>query len=69
VRTTAWRLLRRAPHVVVASDAHSLDRPPSLRAAIAALDAGGVRDPDRPVVAAGTLLEHGLAIPPSALVA
>lgn len=66
----AWRLLRRAPRVVTASDAHSLERPPSLRAAIAALATGGVRDPERLAGAApAALLERGLAIPPSALVA
>jgi protein-tyrosine phosphatase len=69
VRAVAWHLLRRAPHVVIASDAHSLERPPSLRAAIAALAAGGVPDPARFVTGAGALLETGLDIPPSALVA
>ncbi len=69
VRSLAWRLLRRAPRVLIASDAHGLERPPSLRAAVAAVAAGGVPEPDRFVTAAGALLDSGLAIPPSALVA
>jgi tyrosine-protein phosphatase YwqE len=55
--------------VVIASDAHSLERPPSLRAAVAELESGAVADPSRFVSEAGSLLESGLAIPPSALVA
>lgn len=70
VRALAWRLLRRAPHVVIASDAHSLDRPPCLRGAARALAAGGVGDAHRLVGALPrALLEDGLAIPPSVLVA
>jgi protein-tyrosine phosphatase len=69
VRALAWRLLRRAPRVVIASDAHSLERPPWLRPATAALAAGGMPNPARFVSAAGALLESGLAIPPSELVA
>jgi tyrosine-protein phosphatase YwqE len=67
VRATAWRLLRRAPLVVIASDAHSVDRGPSLRPALAALAAGGTADPDRLAGARPrALLEHGLAISPAA---
>jgi protein-tyrosine phosphatase len=72
VRASAWRLVRAAApsRVVIASDAHSLDRPPSLRAAFDALARGGVRDPERLVDAVpGALLERGLTIPPAALVA
>jgi protein-tyrosine phosphatase len=70
VRAIARRLLRTAPRVVIASDAHGRDRLPSLGPAIAALLAAGERDPARLAGAVPReLLERGLGIPPAALVA
>jgi protein-tyrosine phosphatase len=70
-RMIAWRWLRAAPgRVVIASDAHNLKRPPSLRRALEAINGAGTHDPGRltgPVPTA--LLERGLAAPSPALVA
>jgi protein-tyrosine phosphatase len=67
----AWRWLRAAPsRVMIASDAHALTRPPSLRRALAALSAGGVREPERLAGALPrALLERGLTSSPAALAA
>jgi tyrosine-protein phosphatase YwqE len=70
LRALALRLSHSARHVVVASDAHGRERMPSLQMALGALPAGGERDGERLVAAAPrALLEHGLAVPPTALVA
>lgn len=70
LRAIALELVRAVPHVIVASDAHGGERPPWLRRAVAALASAGERDPQRFVSAAPrALLEHGLALPPAALVA
>ena len=70
VRTVALRLLRSAPRVVIASDAHGGARAPSLRLAVDALVAAGERNCER-FVASGprSLLEDGLAQPPAKMVA
>jgi protein-tyrosine phosphatase len=70
-RTMAWRWLRAAPgRAVIASDAHSLNRPPSLSGALARVANCGVRDSARLTGALPTaLLERGLATQPAALVA
>jgi protein-tyrosine phosphatase len=70
VRATALALLRRAPHVVVASDAHGGSRMPSLRLALAAVTGAGVPDAAA-LVSAGpyALLERGLAVAPDAVAA
>jgi protein-tyrosine phosphatase len=70
-RTIAWRWLRAAPgRVVIASDAHNLKRPPSLRSALAALGTGGTHHPGRLTgQLPAALLEHGLATRPAALAA
>jgi protein-tyrosine phosphatase len=67
----AWRWLRAAPgRVVIASDAHNLDRPPSLSSALARVAGRGVRDPGRLTGALPTaLLEQGLATQPAVLAA
>jgi hypothetical protein len=55
---------------MIASDAHALTRPPSLRRALAALSAGGVREPERLAGALPrALLERGLTSSPAALAA
>jgi protein-tyrosine phosphatase len=70
VRAIALTLLRGAPRVVIASDAHGGARMPSLRLALDALAATGEPDRERHVAAAPrSLLEHGLALPSAALVA
>jgi protein-tyrosine phosphatase len=61
VRTTAARLLRAAPLVAVASDAHGRERMPSLRVALDALTELGVHDARRFMAdVPATLLERGL---------
>jgi protein-tyrosine phosphatase len=66
----AFRILRSAPRVVLASDAHSLDRPPSLRPALHVLRAAGVPDPERLTgEVPRSLLEEGLALPSERMVA
>jgi protein-tyrosine phosphatase len=67
-RTTAWRWLRAAAsRVMIASDAHALTRPPSLRRALAALAAGGAGDREPlAALAPRALLERGLAAPATA---
>ncbi|HUA45859.1 MAG TPA: CpsB/CapC family capsule biosynthesis tyrosine phosphatase [Solirubrobacteraceae bacterium] len=70
VRATAMALLRRAPHVAVASDAHGEARMPALRLALDALTRVGVSDAVRLVSSVPhDLLEHGLAVAPDALAA
>jgi protein-tyrosine phosphatase len=60
-RTNALRLLRAAPLVAVASDAHGPERVPSLRLALDALIGLGVRNPGRFVAdVPATLLRQGL---------
>jgi protein-tyrosine phosphatase len=69
-RSNALRLLRAAPLVAVASDAHGPDRAPALRLALSALEGFGEADPLRFVAATPhVLLEQGLPARPSALVA
>jgi protein-tyrosine phosphatase len=69
-RDEALRLLRRAPRVVIASDAHGASRMPSLTPALAALSAIGVREPNRLVAGVPrALIELGLDIWPAAKVA
>jgi protein-tyrosine phosphatase len=68
-RTASWPLLRAAPRAVIASDAHSVARPPALRPAVQAMFAAGVCDAGRyagPIPRA--LLDGGLAANRSALV-
>jgi tyrosine-protein phosphatase YwqE len=64
VRALALRLLRSTAVAVIASDAHGLHRPPSLRLALPAVAAVGEANPAR---FAGTkpraLLNRGLAVP------
>jgi protein-tyrosine phosphatase len=70
IRAIALGLLRTAPRVAIASDAHGRDRLPWLGAAVEALTAAGERDPRRFASSAPrALLERGLALPPAALVA
>jgi protein-tyrosine phosphatase len=70
-RVRAMRLMRSAPRVVIASDAHSpITRTPALGSALDALYAAGHRDPRRFVASIPrALLERGPAIMPAALVA
>jgi protein-tyrosine phosphatase len=70
VRAIALRLVRTAPQVVIASDAHGGERMPALALGLDALAAAGVPDPER-LADAGprTLLEHGLAVGPRSLAA
>ncbi|MBV9198100.1 MAG: hypothetical protein JO168_28550 [Solirubrobacterales bacterium] len=66
----ALRILRLAPAVVIASDAHGPNRMPALRGALAALAAAGWRDGESPVSALPrALLERGLERPAATLVA
>lgn len=70
MQSIAMALLRRAPRVVVASDAHGGARMPSLRLAVDTLTHAGVADAERLVSAAPyRLLEQGLAVAPDALAA
>jgi protein-tyrosine phosphatase len=60
-RANAVRLLRATPLVAVASDAHGLERVPSLRLALDALTGLGVPNPRRFVAdVPRALLQHGL---------
>jgi protein-tyrosine phosphatase len=60
-RATAVRLLRAAPVVAVASDAHGPERAPSLRLALDALTGLGVANPRRFIAEVPrALLEGGL---------
>jgi protein-tyrosine phosphatase len=69
-RAQAERLVRLAPRVVVASDAHGPSRMPALTAARRALIELGAKDPSRYLAAAPrSLLDDGLEIWPSAEVA
>jgi hypothetical protein len=54
--------------VLIASDAHGLDRPPALRLALDAVRGAGVREPQRLADAVPrALLTRGLAVrPPNA---
>jgi tyrosine-protein phosphatase YwqE len=63
VRADAMRILKLAPHVAIASDAHGASRMPALRAALRVLEESGVREPLRFADAVPRkLLEQGLAI-------
>jgi protein-tyrosine phosphatase len=69
-RANAIRLLRAAPLVAVASDAHGLQRPPSLRLALDALTGLGERNPRRLIAEVPqTLLQRGLPARSKALAA
>jgi protein-tyrosine phosphatase len=69
VRTIALALLRSAPRVVIASDAHGSVRTPALRLALGALTAAGERSPGRFIGAfPRALLDHGLVTRPVTLV-
>lgn len=62
VRSNAMRLLKLAPHVAIASDAHGVIRMPGLRAALGVLEPSGIGEPDRFTDAVPRkLLEQGLA--------
>lgn len=70
VRAIALRLVRTAPRVVMASDAHGGARMPALGLGLGALAAVGIKNPDRTTDAApNALLEHGLVARPSSLAA
>jgi protein-tyrosine phosphatase len=63
-RDAAWSLLSRGAAALLASDAHSQERPPCLGAAVAQLAAAELPDPERLVEAAPhALLRHGLPVP------
>jgi protein-tyrosine phosphatase len=63
VRATALWLLRTAPRMVIASDAHGGERMPALGLALEALTAARVPDPERLLDAVPHgLLEQGLAV-------
>jgi tyrosine-protein phosphatase YwqE len=70
IRAIALRLVRTAPHVVIASDAHGGARMPALGLGLDALASVGVADGWRFTDAAPTaLLERGLAVRPSSIAA
>lgn len=70
IRAIALRLVRTAPHLVIASDAHGGGRTPALQLGLYALASVGVPDPARFTDAVpDRLLQHGLAVRPSSLVA
>jgi protein-tyrosine phosphatase len=69
-RLHSVRLLRAAPVVAVASDAHGAERMPSLRLALDALTGLGVRDPRRFIAEVPrALLQRGLRPRPRAVAA
>jgi protein-tyrosine phosphatase len=70
VRTIALRLVRTAPRLAMASDAHGGARMPALALGLDALEAVRVADPLRLTDAVPHgLLEHGLALGPKSLAA
>jgi protein-tyrosine phosphatase len=70
VRATALWLLRTAPRMVIASDAHGGERMPALGLALEALTAARVPDPERLLDAVPHgLLEQGLAVGSDSLAA